>query len=52
MWSAKKLTFVACVFEQLVQLAQVATAESVVIAHENLESIARGCEAQSCGEHC
>lgn len=43
-------TFVAAGFEQLVQLAQVAAAEAVVVAHEDLQRIARGREAQGRGE--
>lgn len=43
-------TFVACGFEQLVQLAQVSAAEAVVVAHEDLQGVAGGGEAQGCCE--
>lgn len=51
MEKGEELAFVASRFEQLVELAKIAAAEPVVVAHEDLQSIAGGCEAQGCSEH-
>jgi hypothetical protein len=38
--------------EKLIQLAQIAATETVIVSHEDLQSITGGREAQSCTEHC
>ena len=38
--------------KQLVQFTQVSAAESVIVTHEDLESIARGRKAQGCCQNC
>jgi hypothetical protein len=47
-----KRTFVTSLLEELIKLTQITTAKAVVIAHQDSQSIARGCQTQCRGEHC